>query len=643
MKKKQNELIKYLFQQNKPNTSTEISNALQISVRSVKQYIREINETYDKKIIIPSHSGYEINPKTKSIINFSMDEEIPQTTEERSFYIIKQLVLNHTSHLELFDLCDFLCISYSTIKSLISKMNKMFSSYHIEFICKNDCVYIQGSEKNKRKLISYVINEEAQNSYINTSLLKENFQNIDIDKLSKIISNTFRNNRYYLNDFTAVNLLLHLLIIIDRKITGNELDSGQSYFKIDNEQEKRFLNELQSQLEKNFEIQINDYELFEIYMLFKANANFLIESHGNDLKKVVGDDIINLTKEYVHKISNLYMIDLSNSSFTSPFSLHLKNLIFRASSGRSITNPMVDVIKYNNPIVFDIAIYISLDLMERFNISINEDEAAFLALHIGAELERQTVNKYKVPTILVCPEYYNMATMILNNLMLNFGNQLHILSSVSNEYQLENALKEVKIGIVFSTIPLNVQHKNIDIIQISPFNLSSQFTAIQSAITKCIEAYKDQKLRIKFRNFFEDGLFISNPPLRTKQQVITFLCDKLTCENYVNSDFEKQVHQRENAASTAFDHIAIPHSAEMDAIKTSIAVAISKKGFQWDTNIVHVVFLLAINKADKQTFRNLYESLISLFIEDSMIQEIRNCVSFADFEKLVYSRIDMKD
>ena len=58
MKKKQNELIKYLFQQNKPTTSTEISNALQISVRSVKQYIREINETYDKKIIIPSHSGY---------------------------------------------------------------------------------------------------------------------------------------------------------------------------------------------------------------------------------------------------------------------------------------------------------------------------------------------------------------------------------------------------------------------------------------------------------------------------------------------------------------------------------------------------------------------------------------------------------
>ena len=345
---------------------------------------------------------------------------------------------------------------------------------------------------------------------------------------------------------------MHLLIIIDRKITGNELDSGQSNFKIDTDQEKRFLNELQSQLEKNFEIQINDYELFEIYMLFKANAHFLLENPSNDLKKVVGDDIINLTKEYVHKINNLYMIDLSNLSFTSPFSLHLKNLIFRASSGRSITNPMVNVIKYNNPIVFDIAIYISLDLMERFNITINEDEAAFLALHIGAELERQTLNKYKLPTILVCPKYYNMATMILNNLMLNFGNQLHILSSVSNSYELENALKELEMGIVLSTIPLSIQHKNIDIIQISPFNLSSQFTIIQSAITKSIETYKDQKLRIKFRNFFEDDLFTVNQPLRTKQEVITFLCDKLTCKNYINPDFEKQVHQKRKRSIYSF-------------------------------------------------------------------------------------------
>ncbi|MFQ7536008.1 MAG: PTS sugar transporter subunit IIA [Clostridium sp.] len=39
--------------------------------------------------------------------------------------------------------------------------------------------------------------------------------------------------------------------------------------------------------------------------------------------------------------------------------------------------------------------------------------------------------------------------------------------------------------------------------------------------------------------------------------------------------------RRENAATTAFGGIAIPHAVEMDAMKTSIAVAISKNGIQW--------------------------------------------------------------
>lgn len=93
---------------------------------------------------------------------------------------------------------------------------------------------------------------------------------------------------------------------------------------------------------------------------------------------------------------------------------------------------------------------------------------------------------------------------------------------------------------------------------------------------------------------------------------------------------------------THIGHIAIPHSTDMDAIKTSIAVAVSKKGFQWDNNTVHLVFLLAINKADKKTFRELYESLISLFSNDSILQEARSCTTFEEFETLVYSNINQE-
>ena len=118
-------------------------------------------------------------------------------------------------------------------------------------------------------------------------------------------------------------------------------------------------------------------------------------------------NIIQLTEKYVQEINNYYMIDLSSDSFKTPFALHLKNLIFRAKENRYTANSMAQIIRTNSPLVFDIAIFISLDLMEQFNITINEDETAFLAMHIGAEIERQSESKTKVPVILICPDYHD--------------------------------------------------------------------------------------------------------------------------------------------------------------------------------------------------------------------------------------------
>ena len=127
MKKKQSELIKYLSENNKPVNSKELAHALNISSRSIKNYVHEINELYGKNIILSSRSGYELNPTSNySLLLSKEDTAIPQTLEERSFYIIKQLILNHSKEIEIFDLCDYLCVSYSTIKSIISKMKNLF-------------------------------------------------------------------------------------------------------------------------------------------------------------------------------------------------------------------------------------------------------------------------------------------------------------------------------------------------------------------------------------------------------------------------------------------------------------------------------------------------------------------------------------
>lgn len=186
MKKKQYALLKYLSLQNKPVTCTKIANALSISNSSVKNYINDINSLYSKKIILSSRNGYELNQQFILPINHN-NKQIPQTDEERSFYIIKELILHHSTYLDVFDLCENLYVSYSTIKSLLVKMNKTFSSYHIKFTCEKELVKVFGSEKNKRKLISFIINEESKNSFVDIQQLQVFFNEIDINKLKILL------------------------------------------------------------------------------------------------------------------------------------------------------------------------------------------------------------------------------------------------------------------------------------------------------------------------------------------------------------------------------------------------------------------------------------------------------------------------
>lgn len=639
MKKKLTELLKYLSSQPKAFTSNELANALQISTRTIKNYVNEINSLYHKKIIFSSRSGYEINPQVSLDVLLSKEsDQIPQTWEERAFYIIKQLVLEHTSHLELFELCETLCVSYSSIKSVISKLNKTFSSYHVEFLCEHDCVRLVGEEKDKRKLISYVIAEEFRNSFIDTNQLKNCFSNFDVDELYEIVTSTFRTHDYYLNDFVTVNLLLHLAIIIDREISGNPLNNVESYYDLERDhQEKALIDELCEQMETTFSIQLNKYEKFEVYMLAKATANAALPESKEELGRVVGKELLDLIQYYVAQISSLYLIDLQDDAFITPFALHLHNLLFRARMHRSIQNPMAESIKLNSPVVFDIAIFIGLDLMERYSLSINEDEMAFLAMHIGAEIERQSQNRSKIPAVLLCPEYRDMSNHVFNKLLLNYSNQINIIRSVHSEQEV----KELQYyRILFTTIPLVEEYPSIKVVQISPFNLSSSFESIQNTILQEQNEYKNKKLRTNFHTFFEKDLFVADSPMKTSEQIIHCLSEKLKAKHYVEADFEEKILKREHAATTAFANIAIPHSMEMDAIKTCIAVAISKKGFTWGSNTVHLVFLLAINKADKKTFRDLYESLIMIFTEYSILQEVRTCDSFQEFERLVYHSID---
>lgn len=645
MKLKQKELIQYLSDQHRPITSSELASALNLSSRTIKNYVKEINQMYEETLIQSSRNGYELNRQITITDLWRDKERIPQTYEERAFFIVRELILGHTSHLNIFDLCDSLYISYSTAKSVITQMNKTFSNYNVSFICENDNVYIKGDERSKRKLISFVIGEGASTNYLDLQELSRSFPDINVAQLYELVNHIFKQHGFYINDFARLNLLLHLIIIINRELLGNRLPHVSHYIDQIEENNRSITDEICDSIEEVYNIKLGDLERGEVYVLVRANANYSFPTSDAELLEIVGEEIYELSKFYINQVSNLYMIDLDCETFRTPFALHLNNLRFRSEMRSFTPNPMADTIKNNSPIVFDIAIYITLDLNKKWNTQISLDETAFIAMHIGAEIERQNQNILKIPAILVCPNYRNMEITLANQIMLNFGHELKLINtyhSFDELSELEESINDTFFPIIFSALPIP-QGFPLSIIQISPFDIAVQKERINLIIQDNKKRYQNQKLKNYFPIFFESDLFFADCFFTDRDQVLTFISDVLIQKNYVSEDFLSKVYERENASTTAFGNVAIPHCVQMDAIKTSISVALSKKGISWGNHKVHVVLLLSINKADKRNFRYLYESLISIFGDSDFVDKAKYCSSLDEFKQMIYSTISIND
>lgn len=634
MQKKYSELLNYLLECKEDTiTSQQISNALDISARSVKTYISQINDIAKAKVVISNKNGYTLNRTLAKTFLEKKAEEVPQTYEERSTYIIKQFFLNHVNKLDVYELCDILYISFSTLKTTINKMNARFISFGIQFQFVKDFLELSGSEKSIRKLFCHTIYDETDNNYIDLLVLKKYFKNIDVESIIPVIRRTYSKYNYYINDFALSNMLLHIAIIIDRLNEGKTI-KNTNIILIKNEQESQCVAELCTKLEKNFNVTFSAEEKNEIYLLFKTNADLTDSNNLNKLNEFVGKNIVDDVEEIVELINSEYFIDLSSKAFITPFALHLKNLSYRVKNKTSNKNPMLETIKNQYPIIFDMSLFVSMQLIKKYNTQINEDEVAFIAIHIGTEIERQKSNHNKVSTVLLCPNYMNMESKLYNEIMLSFSNDINIVATANDLAQIV----DFKIDLLISTINIE-NNKDYEIAIVSPFLTQKDKMAIQLHIDKAQNNKKNMILKKHFHNYFESDLFFCKYHEMDKKETINLMADNLLSKGFVNDDFKTQVIMRDEAASTAFNKIAIPHSVEMNSYKTCVSVLIDKKGILWDNNIVYIVLMISINKQDRREFKSLYESLVVLFSEDYNINLFKECETFESFQNTLQSLI----
>lgn len=629
MHEKEYKILNYLQKQTGWVTASNIADNLNFSVRSVKAYIAGINENYGN-LILSSREGYFIQNKERLLdLLGAQNKHIPQTPQSRQTYVLKLLLFRQQTK-NLDELAEELCISPATLMNEISKIKKELMNFGLVFKIKNNCAFIEGPEKNKKKMISHLIYNEIKDNF-GLEPIQAYFPNLDLKMIKEVVTNKLFKYYYFINDFSLTNFILHLAIIMQRSLDNlSSLDAPDfsiNTYRVDM-QVSELLNEILDELKLYYPVQFNNDEFYNLALILTTsiiNENIAQLEHP-ELDKIVGPKICNLMVLIKNKVKDDLNIDLDNPNFIIRFSLHLHNMLVRLENNINLRNPQFLTIKNTYPYIYDVSVFIANIITKETGYNVSEDEISYISLHIGVLIEEQKALRNKIKTVILSP-YYSTNLKLAKKIQDIFDDSIILSRVITNADELKNISD---YDLLISTIDVNVC-LSVPLIIIKNHPDNRDISNIAEEIEKIKLARLRNVLEKKLKFIFKKELFFYNLDLSTKEDVIDFLSDTLYRLGYVDSSFRDKVYEREGISTSAYLNIAIPHPLEMSSFATAIAVSIHPVPINWNQNKVNIVFMLAINEEDRMLFRDIFDFVTEIVINKTYMQSLLKAKTYEDF------------
>lgn len=605
--------------------SSTLANYLNVSTRSIRKYVNEINS--NGEFILSSKKGYKVNLNNNCQTKVDSSENI--SPDNRLNLILKELIVN-SNGINIFDLSEELFVSPATIEGDIVKANKFIGSYNLKIKQSKFLLKLIGNESAKRKLMSSIIFKETGSDFLSLFDVQKIYQEYNLTKLKENIIYILKKYNLFINEYAINNILIHLMITIDRIKKNNYIESVEVVNYIDNNNDISISRDISNFLESEYNITLTSAELY--YLVFQlTNKTTVLNYHEMDTKSLpnyIDDHFVKLTKKIIKNVYDLYLIDLSDEEFVVKFTLHVKNLISRAKNNQVLRNQIPQKLKDSYPLIYDISVYICNQIQTLENVDIDEDEISYISLHVGSFFDRQKLLEDKVLCALITPNYYDLQFKIVRDLEKRFNESIEIIQIFSDTHNLDF---DNKVDMVITTLPIN-DRCPIPFVYVNPYLNRKDYDNIQSKFIQI----KDKKNILTVQNhlemYFSESLFMKNIYLDSAKDYIKFMGNILYENKYVKPNYIDDVLIREKMSSTAFNNnVAIPHSMKMDALKTGVCLIVNDKPVKWGEEKVQIIAMIPINEKEKEKFNYIFESFIEILSEWNNVKELTKADNYSSF------------
>lgn len=487
-------ILNYLIRQDKAVSIYQIASVHNLTVRSVQQYLKELEEYFDEKgwnvsLERTSRSRVHIycGERERESILHLIHMEDPRLKiydpKERRRLILFELFKREepiiVKELEI----DFL-VSESTILRDLNHLEEWVEKRGLEMIRKpNFGIQLTGKELHWRLALFELIKDyltavtgveleelllqfQYKNRHryaylhaLNWLLPEEQFH-----KLLRIILHAMFAQKLRLTDYAMASLVIHTAIALQRMKKGKTvlLDPDQFAY-IRRQPVHSVASHISLQLMQEMGVTLPDEEVAYIGMHLLGSAFTDPDRSGG------GSDVSDLDKIVDRLVSTLEWftrMDLHRDrQFVAGLCAHLKPMIERLRFEIPLRNELLQEVQQKYPAIYMATKLAVLSVEDQFPSVVPDDEIGYLTLHVGAAIERMksAEKERRKRVILVCGNGVGTSNYLLVQLARLFPEMELIGCKPAFEVQ---RIDPGDVDLIVST--MDIHHPRIPVIRIRP-------------------------------------------------------------------------------------------------------------------------------------------------------------------------------
>ncbi|WP_339234505.1 PRD domain-containing protein [Oceanobacillus sp. FSL W7-1281] len=631
--KKQRELLDILSEKNDEwVNSKDLAEYFNCSTRTIRNYVSTINSELSH-VIESSNIGYKLNKNALRKDQQNLSESKLKLNDRKS-RIFLEMLKNSSSGIDLFELSEKLFISESTLKNDIQELKQSLPSQTLRITIKGDLVKLEGSEHSKRKYMVDLLYDEGNSVYDELkSSIEQMIEDISLDEIKNIIRSTLSNLNIFINQYSLNNIVLHFAISMERIRQGYILTENDQDILKENldKQELTLTNEITKGLAEKYNVHFPESEIYKLALQFVGlyDKSLIENNNEQQVEAYVDSTILSVLRDVLRRAEDIYLIDFEDNDFINKLAIHLQGLFYRSQFQKFNRNSNLLDIKISYPIIYDISVYIASLIQEKIDITFNEDEISFIALHIGSLLEKEkAIDKNYIRILLIANDYHGIRDQITKKIKNRLGSSVQI-QSVS-DYN-DNQFFHYDLLV---TTDRKVATTYEGSVFIKPFLTDRDLIKIEKRVDVKKKQHQKDLIDKLIKRFFSESLYFNqiDPSGLMVSDIIKHMNQMMIAEGYVGENFYYSVQRREKMSPTSFPSgIAVPHSVELDALKSGISILTLQEPIIWSDQEIKVVALVAINKKESKKFNKFFELFIEIVSESYNVEQLRkseNCDEF---------------